>query len=296
MNPHTLSIAQFKSRNAHSGVFYRDELMASNRIEDLELLSSPCRLNAMTVLLCTKGTVECAINLKRYQVEADMMLVGLPDDIICIDNIENAECHLVLMSSEILKELHLDFRNRTDFYLNIRRNATLSLPHEQMTQLRPYYTLLSGCMKHPTAETPEIIRGLVHAISYTIISIANLFWESPDKDEDSLMMRHRQLFNKFMGLVKTHHNEKRGVKFYADTLCLTPNYLSGVIKKYSGKTASEWVNSFVILEAKLMLRHSDMSIQEIAYKLHFPSQSTFGKYFKQQTGMGPKDYRKSAEG
>ena len=81
------------------------------------------------------------------------------------------------------------------------------------------------------------------------------------------------------------------MKFYANKLCLTPNYLSGVVKEYTGKTATEWVNDFVILEAKIMLKDTGYSIQEISDRLHFPDQSTFGKYFKKLTGVSPKMYR-----
>ena len=94
-----------------------------------------------------------------------------------------------------------------------------------------------------------------------------------------------------MELVKQYHTRYRGVKFYADKLCLTPNYLSGVVKDYTGKTATEWVNEFVILEAKILLTDSELSIQEIAYQLHFTDQSAFGKYFKQLVGISPKLYR-----
>lgn len=105
------------------------------------------------------------------------------------------------------------------------------------------------------------------------------------------MTRNKQLFNKFMALVKLYHTYARGVKFYAGKLCLTPNYLSGAIKEYTGKTAAEWVDEYVILEAKIMLKDSSLSIQEISYKLNFPSQSAFGKYFRQQVGVSPKQYR-----
>ena len=94
-----------------------------------------------------------------------------------------------------------------------------------------------------------------------------------------------------MALVQKYHASARGAKFYADKLCLTPNYMSGVIKSYTGKTAVEWVNEYVILEAKLMLKDSTLSIQEIAYRLNFPTQSAFGKYFKKLVGVGPKEYR-----
>ena len=76
--------------------------------------------------------------------------------------------------------------------------------------------------------------------------------------------------NDFMALVKQYHTSHRGVKFYAEKLCLTPNYLSGAIKEYTGKTASDWVNDFVILEAKIMLKDSNISIHIIQAQLHRP--------------------------
>ena len=76
-------------------------------------------------------------------------------------------------------------------------------------------------------------------------------------------------------------------------MCLTPNYLSSVVRKVSGKSATEWIDDFVISEAKIMLRYLDVSIQEVAYKLNFTTQSAFGKYFKQCTGMSPREFRKT---
>lgn len=62
-------------------------------------------------------------------------------------------------------------------------------------------------------------------------------------------------------------------------------------KSYSGKAALDWINEFVVLEAKMMLRYTEMTVQEVAYALNFPTQSAFGKYFKQQEGGSPKQYR-----
>ena len=77
----------------------------------------------------------------------------------------------------------------------------------------------------------------------------------------------------------------------ARQLCITPKYLTTLIKRISGKSASEWIDSFVILEAKTLLKYSDMSVQEIAYALNFPNQSFFGSYFKRNTGMSPSHYK-----
>ena len=79
--------------------------------------------------------------------------------------------------------------------------------------------------------------------------------------------------------------------FYARQLCITPKYLTTLIKRISGLSVSEWIDNYVILEAKTLLKYSTMSIQEIAYYLNFPNQSFFGSYFKRNTGMSPSQYK-----
>jgi AraC-like DNA-binding protein len=83
----------------------------------------------------------------------------------------------------------------------------------------------------------------------------------------------------------------RNVGFYADRLSLTPKYLSRIIKEASGRSAPEWIDDYVILEAKNLLKYSGLAIKEIVYKLNFPSQSVFYKFFKARTGMTPTEYK-----
>ena len=78
---------------------------------------------------------------------------------------------------------------------------------------------------------------------------------------------------------------------YAEQLHLTPKYLTTLLRSTTGRTASEWIDEYVILEAKNLLKYSTMNIQEIAYYLNFPNQSFFGRYFKQHTGKPPSAYR-----
>ena len=99
------------------------------------------------------------------------------------------------------------------------------------------------------------------------------------------------LFEKFMSLVSEYHNSERGMAFYANRLGMTPKYLSKLIKQVSGRSAPDWIDSFVVNEAKSMLKYTDDSIKEIVYKLNFVNASVFYKFFKAQTGMTPSEYR-----
>ena len=83
----------------------------------------------------------------------------------------------------------------------------------------------------------------------------------------------------------------REVTFYADKLCVTSDYLSKVVREYDGQSAAKWIINAVITEAKILLREPDKTINQIARESNFPDQSTFGKFFKRNTGLSPLEYK-----
>ena len=112
------------------------------------------------------------------------------------------------------------------------------------------------------------------------------------EESQSFQEYHSFLWSKVKLKDNPFRKEKRSVSYYADKMFLTAKHLSTVVKEISGKTAGEWIDSLVVLEAKALLKSSELSIQEIADELHFANQSFFGKYFKHHTGMSPKEYRR----
>ena len=103
--------------------------------------------------------------------------------------------------------------------------------------------------------------------------------------------RKQEVMAKFILAVSENFRTERQVSFYAEKICITPKHLSAVVKDLTGKTASDWIERYVILEAKMLLRTTDLTIQEISNKLNFTNQSFFGKYFKHQTGYSPSESR-----
>lgn len=80
-----------------------------------------------------------------------------------------------------------------------------------------------------------------------------------------------------------------GITFYASQLCITPKYLTAIVKQQSGKFASAWIHEETIRKIKQMTTQDP--VKEIAYKLNFFNQSFFGNFFKEHTGMSPQYYR-----
>lgn len=110
-------------------------------------------------------------------------------------------------------------------------------------------------------------------------------------EKDCKHTRSETICRDFLLLVSKHHKEQHTVKFYADRLCLSSKHLALTIKTVMGQSASKVINSFIIQQAKSLLRYTDKTVQEIGYELNFSTQSFFGKYFKQHTGMSPGEYR-----
>ena len=137
----------------------------------------------------------------------------------------------------------------------------------------------------------EAILSAVSSLFYILLGA----WSPDQSNENSENPSNRTkvIFDKFMRLVMENYFEHRNVGFYADQLSLTPKYLSKIIKTASGRSAPEWIDSYVVLEAKNLLKYSGSTIKEIVFKLNFPNQSVFYKFFKAHTGMTPTEYRNS---
>ena len=103
--------------------------------------------------------------------------------------------------------------------------------------------------------------------------------------------RQEDLYFRFMKLLSEHITSERSISYYASQLCITPKYLSTVVRKVSGKAPTDWIREKLIDEMKYRLCHSQATIKEIAFQLHFPNNSFFGKYFKAATGVSPTRYR-----
>ena len=160
-----------------------------------------------------------------------------------------------------------------------------------MEELKAYFLLIKDNIEKDDYFRADIIKRLLAAYLYKLGSI--LYRHRPELQEEAAkpLKREEILFKEFINLVSEHHRKERRVDFYAERMFLSPKHFSTVIKKVSGKTAGQWIDEYVILEAKTLLKYSVMSIQEIAYYMNFPNPSFFGKYFRHHTGMSPSEYK-----
>ena len=292
MNPNKITIQQLCDLGHTRVLGYRGQLMVSDHIAQEYLFEEPCRIDAVLILFCLRGRLEYIVNLEHNVVTEPSILVNMPENIIQLKGSENIEAYSVLISTDLLNSMPYDIRQTDNALRSAKHHFSAAVPLDQLAPLIPYYKLIKYSLQSTGPETDDIVRSLLLAF---LLSIMRLMREHQVKeiDADRAGSRSgRQLFERFMEALNHHHQQERQVQFYADKLCITPKYLSMAIKEYSGKSPSDWICDYVIAEAKSLLHYSRLSVQEVSYHLNFPSQSAFGKFFKQKTGMSPSQYLK----
>ncbi|MBQ1912754.1 MAG: AraC family transcriptional regulator [Bacteroidales bacterium] len=268
--------------------------LSDNRI--LDILHYPIRFDGYILFFLKKGHFHIDFNLKTYYVHEGSLLVTVPGNIIRVgqlaeDRLAGIELVYVVLSKQFISGLQLDFNKVFQDSVQMLENPCIALNEEQLALAESYFLLARQVVQSSLSNKRNIIGGLLSSLSYMTEDIwtGKLVERQPLADGSA---RTALTYDRFMKLVTEYHNQERGMQFYADKLCLTPKYLSKIVKEASGRSGPEWIDAFVILEAKNLLRYSDESIKEIAYKLNFPSASVFNKFFKANTGIVPSDYRR----
>lgn len=255
------------------------------------------RMKAFTVILCIDGTENGTVNLKEMSINKGSLLMTSPNNVLKIEaGYPTATVRGIMLSQDFMRMLQVDVKNSLPLFMRLAYNPLVNLTQEQQEDIERYFDLLENISNNSDlAHRDEIVRGLLMSMFYRISDTYEQRPQVLDEKERSVRNRREEYFAKFITLLSENFKRERTVGFYAEQMCVTPKYLSLLIKDFSGKSAAEWIDSYVITEAKTLLRYSTMSIQEVAYELNFSSQSFFGKYFKHLTGMSPSEYKLSAK-
>lgn len=296
---HNISLSQFKalfSSCPYASIgddFFIMDIQLENRHKPL---SNPCRFGGYMFIYCIKGSVKLNVNLSEYVLNENMLFLNLPGNILQVNEImdvpQNELRYICMaMSESFVKELRIDVSKIFNDGMMLLENPSVTLRSQDKEILFNYFSLITSVVKSNLQYRNDVIHSILSSMFYLFSGIWSYNREEQDNDIPKATSRGRMVFEKFIKLVKENHVQYRNVSFYADKLCLTPKYLSKLIKDVSGRSAPEWIDSYVVLEAKNMLKYTNVPIKEIVYRLNFPNQSVFYKFFKSHTGTTPSKYR-----
>lgn len=255
----------------------------------------PMKISGLSTILCRSGHIELNVNLTPYRMECGSLLMIGPESIVDVRKLEwdKLDAYMFVISLDFVRDINLDLNIMNSVRFKPSQNPILALNTKEMNLMTRYFDLIH----FNTIDNPDgiymrsITRCLLAAVAYQMIQCMRARTRNLEQVEPG--SRRSNYVRDFLQLVHTHHRTERGVAFYASKLFISPKYLSLIIKQSTGCSAAEWIDQYVILEAKNLLRFSGKNVQQIAYELNFSNQSSFGKYFKHLTGMSPTEFQRS---
>lgn len=254
----------------------------------LNTLSEPIKFAASSWIFIFKGTCKADINLVTYDIKAPAVVSVQSSQIMQPKYLSHDFNATVMVVSKRLAENLFMFMNNSPLSALAARHPVTSIPDAVL----PAFERFIQTTRDIVSDTgnPYGLQALLYNILYFIHREGYKVYE-PYANE--IVSRQGRMSDQFLILVQKHFRKERFLDFYASLLEVTPKHLSRTVKKQTGFTAVEWIERYVILEAKVLLKSSNLNIQQIADELNFPSQSFFGKYFKKLTGLSPKEFRNS---
>ncbi len=267
-------LVRHSTGNPH--VYYSGEfamIRSLNSIKDtviLDMVRTPQLVEFGRVVLITGGTATFCINLLPYTLCSGDVLIIPQNNYISISDVTDD------FDGEAISF------NRIETMME--KCAHMQLTKEDFMRIRHYANLIWEIVQQSYDD--YTLRCMQNALISDLRHLSTLH----DKADTHKPTRSRQVFQRFLD-IQGSVILPRTVKAYADYLCVSPNHLSAIVQKESGRTVMAWINSYCILRAQVMLRHTDKPVYDIAELLGFQSATFFSRFFRRETGQTPSEYR-----
>ena len=259
-------------------------------IRMFQTIIDPVKFSASAVIFVRRGECVAELNLVNYHIKAPSIVVIRQGQILMpLSASDDFNASYIVMSRKLTERIYSEIRS-TSVYPTVNRHPVVAVNPRLLIHFSALHLNLQAILNE--ASNPYAYESVVHTILAFFYRYGHLPYEELKKDVPNMPGR---LVDSFIQLVQANFKRERFLDFYAEQLGITSKHLSRVVKMQTGISAVAWIERHVVLEAQVMLRSSNLNIQQISDELHFKSQSFFGKYFKKATGLSPKQFRNSRQ-
>ena len=290
-HPQEFSAQSIKQKVASlPDTYYGEECNVSLRSSSITKQSAsdgePMRFDNFGISYCCSGHISSEINLFPQTAGSGDFELFFPGSIYRLKEISE-DCELIgiaispFLLNGILQDEDKTFFSRVGTNIKVRLDVDEQMMFRQMAELYLQTLQLYG-------ETSKIGREMTLCIVQFALQVCST--DRVVKVESG--SRADELCAKFITLLSQTKGTKRTIGWFADELCVSNHYLSLAIKESSGQAVKSIIDNAVIMEIKVLLRHSDLSVRQIADRLEFPNSSFMCKFFKAKTGITPLHYRR----
>lgn len=257
--------------------------------------------SAGTILLLMRAgePFDIEINLEKYTLRPGCFMDIFPGNVVKLyeEPPKSLDAYVLYFDLKFLQNVNINMSALALPAQLSRPQQVVQLEDRECDLLVRYFDLLYLNSTEPgnPVLSRYIATSIIAAVFYQLVQFHHKRLGGYLEQESATKVsgRRHDYVREFIKLVHIHHVRERSVAFYADKLFISAKYLTLLVKEATGRSAAKWIDEFVIMEAKNLLRFSGKNIQQVAYALNFSTQSSFGKYFKHLTGMSPTEYQKS---
>nr|WP_315455977.1 helix-turn-helix domain-containing protein [uncultured Prevotella sp.] len=273
------------------GKYIDNDLILFEDITQVPLPTNPSRMKSLFLALCTSGHAQYTVDTKMHEVGAGDVII-ISEEQVVADYMLSRDCKgiALIMSYDFFQNIVSGVHELSALFLFARTHPVFHLDNNQTKALENDIEHI----KEKIIDTGhrfrrELVMTMLKAL---IIDMSDIIYRFQQIGEAG-QTRAKAIFRDFIQTVEKNYRTERRVSWYAQQLCITSKYLSETVRTVSRRTPSDWIDSYVTRELRVMLRNSTMSIKQIADELNFANQSFLGKYFKEHVGMSPSQFRKS---
>ncbi len=291
MNGNITEISISEMKKLYNGSYIDDDIMVFNEIGSLPLPNETRRMKCILLALCRHGKVQYSVDTEERMVAANDVIIISEGQVIDNYMLSNDLSGIaILISQNFFSEIIKDIHGISSLFLFSRSHPVFGLRQDEVGNLMTYFDLIWNKMNDNEHHfRKDVVRSLIATMIYDLSQVIYRIQQQKNKRSG----RAESIFTEFIKLVEQNFRHERRVSHYATRLCITPKYLSETVKQVSHRTPNEWIDNYVALEIRVMLKNTTKSIKEIAEEMNFPNQSFLGRFFKEHVGMSPSEYRKS---
>lgn len=287
---HIVDITLEEAKTWKEAKYMDNGLVLTDHIADAPIPQTPARMNFSLMALCQQGTATYDIDTRQQTVKpGDLLFISEGHIVNNYQASSDFSCLCILVSTAYYHSFVQNVKNVSSLLLFSMNNPVVALTQREIEVYTNYYRVIGEKIldtRHHYQD--ELVKTWLLAMFY---DMSNVIWRV-DQNEKKAQSRADIVFSRFIRLLEEHYRTERRVNWYAKQLEITPKYLSEVVKEVSKRTPNDWIDHYVILEIRVLLKNSTKSIKEITEELNFPNQSFLGKYFKEHVGVSPLAYRK----
>lgn len=244
------------------------------------------------IMICTNGRIHAHMNGRPVELKKNQVAI-VPQNVVVTNIMISPDFNLkaMFLNNSILQSALHDKMVIWNDIMYVQHNHVITLKSEYLLIFSQFYDMLNMVIEH-SHDNPfrnEIIHSILSAAILAVCG--ELKQMLPQSDEKHL--RPSTHFQRFIKLLHNSEIKYRPVEYYASELCISPKHLTAICKKYSGKTANDWIREQVLEDIKYYLKSTDLSIKQVCNRVGFSNTSFFGKYIKQHLGMTPVEFRKN---